>query len=257
MTAWRWMLLWCGFPTFHSESSDINIGIFSSCDLNCNISVVLYTSCCHISEMDCSKYVSIIAQPGTNAWFIREKSIYSRQISKLSSVPSSQSGSPSQCHRFGTHWPFWHTKSASAHVFLTAVGEKREWFIKIEEERERCVSVSLIWEVFMKPKQRVRFRKGEKNNGMLAPLVNSNCITTNITASLFITWKGQKFTICCLSKQSPQSTFASRMHLRFDCCIYFLSKGWRWKNTSTKCVSLKHAVEIPAFHYGHGRWTQD
>uniref|UniRef100_A0A3Q2H2V0 Uncharacterized protein n=1 Tax=Equus caballus TaxID=9796 RepID=A0A3Q2H2V0_HORSE len=36
-----------------------------------------------------------------------------------SSKPSSQSGSPSHCHRLGTHWPLLHTKSDSAHVFFT------------------------------------------------------------------------------------------------------------------------------------------
>uniref|UniRef100_A0ABI7X6R6 Uncharacterized protein n=2 Tax=Felinae TaxID=338152 RepID=A0ABI7X6R6_FELCA len=33
--------------------------------------------------------------------------------------PSSQSGSPSHCHRLGTHWPLLQTKSDSAHVFFT------------------------------------------------------------------------------------------------------------------------------------------
>uniref|UniRef100_A0A8D1PHP7 Uncharacterized protein n=2 Tax=Sus scrofa TaxID=9823 RepID=A0A8D1PHP7_PIG len=36
-----------------------------------------------------------------------------------SSKPSSQSGSPSHCHRLGTHWPLLQTKSDSAHVFFT------------------------------------------------------------------------------------------------------------------------------------------
>lgn len=39
--------------------------------------------------------------------------------SGLSSEPSSQSGSPSHCHRLGTHWPLLQTKSDSAHVFFT------------------------------------------------------------------------------------------------------------------------------------------
>lgn len=46
--------------------------------------------------------------------------LYSRQILTLSSEPSSQSGSPSQCHRFGTHWLFSHTKSEAEQVFFTA-----------------------------------------------------------------------------------------------------------------------------------------
>uniref|UniRef100_A0A8C8UA87 Uncharacterized protein n=1 Tax=Peromyscus maniculatus bairdii TaxID=230844 RepID=A0A8C8UA87_PERMB len=44
---------------------------------------------------------------------------HSRHCSGLSSEPSSQSGSPSHCHLLGTHWPFLHTKSDSAHVFFT------------------------------------------------------------------------------------------------------------------------------------------
>uniref|UniRef100_A0A8D2HUW8 Uncharacterized protein n=1 Tax=Urocitellus parryii TaxID=9999 RepID=A0A8D2HUW8_UROPR len=44
---------------------------------------------------------------------------HSRHCSGLSSEPSSQSGSPSHCHRLGTHWPLLHTKSDSAHVFFT------------------------------------------------------------------------------------------------------------------------------------------
>lgn len=40
----------------------------------------------------------------------------------LSSDPSSQSGSPSQCHRLGTHWLFSHTKSVGEQVFGTAGG---------------------------------------------------------------------------------------------------------------------------------------
>lgn len=66
----------------------------------------------------------------------RGRNIYSRQISTLSSDPSSQSGSPSQCHRFGTHWPLRHTKSTSAQVFLTGV-EKREMdSLYREQQRE-------------------------------------------------------------------------------------------------------------------------
>ncbi|KAL4675368.1 hypothetical protein H8957_017469, partial [Semnopithecus entellus] len=45
--------------------------------------------------------------------------LHSRHCSGLSSEPSSQSGSPSHFHRFGTHWPLLHTKSDSAHVFFT------------------------------------------------------------------------------------------------------------------------------------------
>uniref|UniRef100_A0A452S223 Uncharacterized protein n=1 Tax=Ursus americanus TaxID=9643 RepID=A0A452S223_URSAM len=44
---------------------------------------------------------------------------HSRHCSGFSSEPSSQSGSPSHCHRLGTHWPLLHTKSDSAHVFFT------------------------------------------------------------------------------------------------------------------------------------------
>uniref|UniRef100_A0A8C9JJ15 Uncharacterized protein n=1 Tax=Panthera tigris altaica TaxID=74533 RepID=A0A8C9JJ15_PANTA len=44
---------------------------------------------------------------------------HSRHCSGLSSEPSSQSGSPSHCHRLGTHWPLLQTKSDSAHVFFT------------------------------------------------------------------------------------------------------------------------------------------
>lgn len=43
-----------------------------------------------------------------------------RHTSALSSEPSSQSGSPSQCHLLGRHWPLWQIKSWAAQVFLTA-----------------------------------------------------------------------------------------------------------------------------------------
>uniref|UniRef100_A0A8C3YRK5 Uncharacterized protein n=1 Tax=Catagonus wagneri TaxID=51154 RepID=A0A8C3YRK5_9CETA len=48
-----------------------------------------------------------------------QSKLHSRHCSGLSSEPSSQSGSPSHCHRLGTHWPLLQTKSDSAHVFFT------------------------------------------------------------------------------------------------------------------------------------------
>ncbi|KAJ3605869.1 hypothetical protein NHX12_027912 [Muraenolepis orangiensis] len=45
-------------------------------------------------------------------------------MAELSSEPSSQSGSPSQCQRLGTHWPLVHTKSTSAQVSFSERGRE-------------------------------------------------------------------------------------------------------------------------------------
>lgn len=65
---------------------------------------------------------------------------YLRQTSKLSSELSSQSGSPSQCHLLGTHWPFWHTKSDSAQVFCT---EKARRVSRVTEKNIHTEETSL------------------------------------------------------------------------------------------------------------------
>lgn len=64
---------------------------------------------------------------------------HSRQILTLSSDPSSQSGSPSQCHRFGTHWLFSHTKSEGEQVFATAGGQKEKHGVQWKWKPSRCV----------------------------------------------------------------------------------------------------------------------
>lgn len=47
---------------------------------------------------------------------------YLLQIASASSEPSAHSGSPSQRHRAGTHWPFLQVKSVVAHVFFAVKG---------------------------------------------------------------------------------------------------------------------------------------
>lgn len=108
-----------------------------------------------------------------------EETIYSRQMSRLSSVPSSQSGSPSQCHLFGTHWPFWHTKSASAQVFLTGVREKKKKTNSLntdeERERETQASCSLMKHLILKKEKHMNnSRKKTK-----VKLMNMNCSRRN------------------------------------------------------------------------------